>query len=256
MKVFAVLFLFILVSKSHSVIINCQFSMDKWDVAGEDAYSCNFRAENTGSSTVIEEVRGEHLDGKNNANVQVIYVISSNLQFIPSNLARFFPNLIIMALNDLPLLRVTAGDLKPFPNLQRFYSTSSLLTSINGDLFQHTKKLQRIRFEAGKLQDIGENLLSDLNDLSFVSFQGNECIDFVAETPQEIEELKEKLLVQCPPLENESTTIISMTTVTDDQCSFRCSLYAEVDELRLKVDEQNERLVELEKVVREINARP
>jgi hypothetical protein len=54
----------------------------------------------------------------------------------------------------------------------------------------------------GKLEHVGELLLSDLNDLEAADFKDNICIDFFADTPQEIARLKQKLVDQCPPLED------------------------------------------------------
>lgn len=101
---------------------------------------------------------------------------------------------------------------------------------IDGDLFQHTKKLQFIEVSNGNFQNVGENLLSGLNALTNVWFGYNIC---------------------------------TFSTITEAQCSLRCSLDNEVDGMRFKIDELLEsiaamcdRLVELEKIVREINARP
>jgi hypothetical protein len=115
MKTFALIFL-TFTSLSQSLIINCNYSM--WNTGNQIStiYNCYSSAESTGNSKTIEEVRGTHLSGKNNANVEAFQEQSKSLQFIPTNLVNFFPNLKVIIFLS-PLLQVVADDFKPFPNL-------------------------------------------------------------------------------------------------------------------------------------------
>jgi hypothetical protein len=257
----------------EGVVINCLFRTVKWEILG-DVYECRSVTEVPENSTFIEEVRGNHQIGKNNIDVEAFFESSNQFQFIPSNFVNIFPKLKAVLFNS-PLFRVIASDLKPFPNLLWFRSHSGKFISIDGDLFQHTKVIQRIDFYDGQLANVGKNLLNGLNNLTRVDFI-TPCLQFYANTPQRIEELKQKLLIQCSQVE-ETTTTMSTTT----ECSFRCSLGEEFDtmlakqdvinaELRQSNDElrksivalaatdrrQEERLVELEMMIREITARP
>jgi hypothetical protein len=242
------------------VVINCNFIMAEWGVIPiGSAYNCWSKSENTGILTIIEEVRGTHQTGKSNVDV-LNFREDGVLQYIPTNLVDYFPNLKGMLFYEQKLLRLIASDLKPFPNLVGFYSRGGLFTSIEGDLFQHTKKIQRIDIQVGKLQNVGENILSGLNELTVAWFVAHPCIYYQAATPEQIQELKQKLLVLCPPLT--STTTISTTTSKSD-CSLRCSLEDEFDEMKMKLEEQGEKIarqeyqiMELEKMIREIVSRP
>jgi hypothetical protein len=213
-------FLVVFVSFGQSVILNCRFEMTNRGFG--IVYECFSRAENTGNSTIIEEVRGKHLINKTNEDVESFFENGNKLTSIPTNLASFFPKLkaiIIIA----PLLQLSSSDLKPFPNLVRFDLAYGKFTSIDGDLFQYTRKLKIILFYVPELKNVGENLLTGLDDLLHVTFYSNRCIGyFDAKTPQEIQELKQKLLLQCPPLEpltspmttSQTTTIILPSTTT------------------------------------------
>jgi TolA-binding protein len=104
-----------------------------------------------------------------------------------------------------------------------------------------------------------------LGDLIFLHFSSSGCIgSFEAQTPELIQELKQKLLLQCPPLgvttspqmttttrltTNPMTTTISTSTTT--QCSVRCSLDFEFDELSAEVAKQNDKIAKLEEINRE-----
>lgn len=205
---------------------------------------------------------------------------SNQFQFIPTNFVNIFPKLKAILFNS-PLSRVIVSDLKPFPKLIWFRSHSGKFASIDSDLFQHTKIIQRIDFYDGHLTNVGKNILNGLNNLTRVDFI-TPCLHYYANTPQRIEELKEKLLIQCPQVED-ATTIMSTTveTLTTTECSSRCSLDEEFDTMFAKQDvinaelrqsnnellkssieltaiikKQEDRLVELEMMIREIAARP
>lgn len=109
---------------------------------------------------------------------------------------------------------------------------SIAIASIDGDLFQNTKKIQEISFIRGQFRNVGENLLDGLNDLKIADFQWNPCVNFYANSPEKIQELKLLFMVPCPPATTAAAT-------TEAECSVRCSLTREFDELRWKVEEQD-----------------
>lgn len=261
------------VNCEQNVNLYCEFSVITHNPLGS-YYTCIGNIENTENPTFIEELQGAHLNGKSNADVAVFYERNSFLRFIPSNLADIFPNLRAIVIFG-PLRQIVSNDFKPFPDLLWFYSTGARVTSIDGDLFQPTPKIMWAQIIDGKLENVGRNILDGLEDLKWADFRRNTCINFSGESPEVIEELKEKLLVQCPPLEPMTTT--TTTTEANVDCPLRCSLENEVDELQKKTEEQSkiisemqkiiddfkennemqeERLVELEKLVREIGSRP
>jgi hypothetical protein len=195
-----ILVIFALFGMNEGVVITCNFDFMIWSSGIGTVYTCSLHSvENTGNLQIIEEVYGTHLSEKSNADVLGVYEYSQKLSYIPTNLASFFPNLKGLLFSS-PLLRIIASDIKPFPNLLRFVSSNGEFTSIDGDLFQETRRIQVIEFHNGKLKNVGENLLDGLNSLIFVKFANTPCINFNANTPQTILELEPKLLLQCPPL--------------------------------------------------------
>jgi hypothetical protein len=200
MKFATGIILVLFVSFGQSVILKCDFHMSTWDYVGA-VYECSSRTENTGNSTIIKEVRGTHSNGKVNEDVESFRENGNSLTFIPTNLASFFPNLKVIFITA-PLLQLSSSDLKSFPNLVLFISEYGKFTNIDGDLFQYTRQLKDIRFYSPELKSVGENLLTGLNDLVFVYFISSGCIGSVqANSPQKIQELSQKLLLNCPPLE-------------------------------------------------------
>jgi hypothetical protein len=174
--------------------------MNIWEATGSrNVYNCRSTTESTVNSTIIEEVRGSHLKGRNNVNVEVFNETANSLQFIPSNLVDFFPNLKIMYLRA-PLLQLIASDLRPFPNLLQFVLQFGQFSTIYSDMFENTKQIKTVQFYSEKLMNVGENILSDLNELKLAQFFSQTCIHFDGNTRERIQELEQKLLVNCLPL--------------------------------------------------------
>lgn len=228
----------LIASSIQGVVIDCEFKMVN-EVPVGNAYKCRASSELTGNLSIIEEVRGVHLEGRTNKDIEV-FEGQYKAEYIPTNLASIFPNLRGIFFNS-PLVVLIANDLKPFPNLVRFWSFGSRMTSIEGDLFQHTKKLQWITFYSARLLNIGANILDGLPELTSADFQGNACINFGATTPALIPELKRLLSVQCPPLPSTTVTEINTTpstTTISNECSIRCSLDDEFDEFKVVINEK------------------
>jgi hypothetical protein len=269
MKFAAGIILVFFVSFGQSFYLDCEFKIVN-RAYDENFYECLSNTVVTGNSTTIEEVRGTHLSGKGNEDVERFWENGKTLTSFPTNLASFFPNLKVIFIYA-SLLQLSSSDLQPFPDLLRFHSWYGKFTSLDGDLFQYTRKLKFINFWAPALKNVGANLLTGLNDLVRVYFYASGCIGTLnANTPQLIQELKQKLLLQCPPLETSTSPLTTprttlpptttLSTSTSTQCSVRCSLDSEVDKLGTKLVTEianlEERLVELEMMIREIAARP
>lgn len=155
---------------------------------------------NSGNDVLLDDVYGDHIEGKTNLDVGGLVVHDQFLKHIPSNLAEFFPYLIAMELKDANLISLSSGDFKPFPNLMIFISFHNSLVKLDGDLFMFTPKVRWISFYDNFLQHVGQDLLKNLTELEFAGFDKNPCTTLYAETPEEIAELKIWLPVDCPTL--------------------------------------------------------
>jgi hypothetical protein len=132
-------------STGHSLVVNCTFEMRGWPVVGQ-VYACVSRIENYSSgASFIDEIRGNHLAGKTNADVQFIWERTNILPYMFMNLASFFPNLRGMII-EAPLRQLTLNDMHKYPELIFVVFNGAQYTSIDSNLFQQTKKLQRIDF--------------------------------------------------------------------------------------------------------------
>lgn len=97
-------------------------------------------------------------------------------------------------------MSIDAVIFKAFPNLKAIGFIGNLLFSLPGDLFKYTPNVQEIYMGGILLEHAGIGLLTGLLDARFVAFDNNLCVDMIANTPALLQELKFKLITQCPPL--------------------------------------------------------
>lgn len=230
-------------------------------------YTCYVSGVIDRNSANLIEIRGEHKTGKSDIDVQGLHV-NLAIQLFPKNFERVFPNLVgFKWWAHVPSL--TSEDLKPFTKLISLDLGYNRFVTLESDLFKYSPKLKFINFENNKLEHIGQNLLTELKELTFANFHTNPCINASASTHEEIEILNDLLPIQCPPL-NESPATTESTTTESTQCSPRCSLNDEADKLTSQVNEQQEeilslkkmnaamekRVTRLEEIIKEIQIRP
>lgn len=232
-----ILVLFVLFSISHGVVFDCAFVNYPWGFIG-NIYSCFNPSVSNLKNAEISEVRGSHEEGFANRNVEGLFVSSQFLPWIPKNLHEYFPNLKAIEWHNSSLMSVTSRDLLPFSNLELFFSTVNKLKSIDGNLFEFSPKLKWISFKQNLLEEVGSGLMSNLVDLKHANFQDNICIDFVAKTPETVKDLIGKIEEKC---------------FVASECSL---LAGEMDEMRAQLRIHESRIIELEKLVREIGAKP
>lgn len=164
-----------------------------------EIYQCS--ADNvilTGDGEFLTEVRGDHMDGKSNFDVEALFVRDHVSNHMTRHIERFFPNLKSLTWVESNLLRISSLDLIAFPNLADFTIWISPLTYIEGNLFNYTPRLRHVGFFANSLRYVGDGLLDNLMELSRADFRSNPCIDMLADTPQQIELLKLQLR-NCAP---------------------------------------------------------
>ena len=232
-----VIFLTILVT-SQGIIFDCNFRTSQWTQI-DNLYTCNVRQVTpSGSNTALADVRGIHLPGQTNENVQAIENLNTfSYNRIPTNLKDFFPNLIGIYFWRGNITTISAEDLQPFPNLRIFGIESHRLVTIDGNLFKHTPRVQIVMLSDNLIENVGLNLLTGLTNLNIAVFLRNTCINSFADTPAGLENLRNELISQCPPL----------------VCPIRCTINEETDELRSQVNELQEKLIALEARLNELS---
>lgn len=184
-------------SASVGLTIQCEFATANW--AGiVDLYTCFGTIVGSGSASNIINIEGNHLDGLSNAQVLGLSIYNQRgLTQLPGNVSSFFPALTAVDWVFGDLSTVAASNLQQFSNVTILNLYGNRLTSLNGNLFQLNQNLEVIDLGNNLINDVGLGLLANLPQLRTVFFQRNVCVDFIASTPQGIQELNGLLRDRC-----------------------------------------------------------
>lgn len=205
--------------------------------------------------THITDVTGDHLEYRDNEDVEVINVLDQKLlELIPRDIEKFFPYLIGIRFYQGTLVDITADDLVPFPHLRLLSLRGNKIVIIDEDLFISTPSLEYVSFRENLIEHVGENILDSLPHINEILFENNVCISQNARTQRELEELGVNLAELCPPMERSTVPI----TTEAEVCSFACSqllddlernFLAEAEEIKQTNFVQNEMITELKVII-------
>jgi hypothetical protein len=213
--VFVLALLFATIS---AVKIECEFKMTKWwDQFGE-LYTCKVKSVTMTGSSSLGIVDGAHHIGKSNADVKQIlfgYGEQCDLDYIPQNIHKTFPNLIGMGFYFKCRIQTLTGDeLADYVKLEWFNIASNTIDKIPGSLFQSNPKMRLVSFYSNKIDKVGSSLLTGLTHLTEAHFADNICITERASNRAAVIQLIDKLKIRCPYADDPSQTTTTMATTT------------------------------------------
>ncbi|XP_037047386.1 uncharacterized protein LOC119082112 isoform X2 [Bradysia coprophila] len=185
----------LLVSKCHGIALDCVFRSHSFSVIGS-RYACDARVLFDANENVTT-VYGLHEAGKGHEDVHGIVIQSQSLEFVPTNIESFFPNVIAISLGDNHITSIQNRHLAPFPNLEYLWLAGNNFTLVDGSLFSGLNSMRLISFNSNSIRHVGHDLNLPLN--GDVRFSANSCISETAATPDAVAALKLNLLRNCPP---------------------------------------------------------
>lgn len=258
MKLLLVILLFF--SYSCAVLLDCNYYLRDWVIGM--VYVCGARVLDFGDGSAVVGVTQNHLPGKTDNDVTAITFYSQPLKFVPQNIHVFFKNMRLIHINNTTLSAITSNDLKPFPKLEAIGCDRNLIKTIDGDLFIHNPLLLHINLRNNYLTNIGPNIFTHLQLLRELYFGGNLCIIEEAKTFAEVRQISLQLAFQCPPSAEMIERIVlhsdEFEAKVDTQIAERINpvVYRvnqnEIEQIATN-EELKSRILELEKMVRELN---
>lgn len=213
-KTIQIVFLALFVGSSQAVKFSCTFAWTEptTPVVGK-VFCCDTSVSYYGSgSTELTAVEGYQW-ATNIYHVEYLTVVRENLSFVPQNIDLFMPNIRSIMFKNGNLNKISAEDLRQFPQLEVLSITYNRLVSIDGNLFMDTPYLRHISFEGNAIRNVGQDLVTYLYDLEYLSFRRNLCVNREAATPEAIMTLGMQLPAVCPPLGQPALTTIPASTI-------------------------------------------
>jgi Leucine rich repeat len=170
----------LLFSAITAIHINCAIKFVTISGQFKDSCTCFVTSITSMENRSLESVNGTVRDGERNSDVKLVYFAQNTetLTFIPQNIHKFFPNLVGIAFVESCNIDALTGDeLKDYVNLEWFFLTYNPIKKIPGNLFENNKKLKGVDLRLNNITHVGAGLLSGLDHLNTVFFEGNDCID-------------------------------------------------------------------------------
>lgn len=149
--------------------INCGFSKHS------DGYNCQALAFIVNQPNMtITGVKGNHMTGSKNNDVEVMYVTSNyQMDYIPFGLSSVFPNLNKFDVQTTSLAYISKDSFKGLNNLKSINFLSGEIEKIPGDTFSELIYLQTLNLRSNKIQKFEEETFSSLENLKFLYLHDN-----------------------------------------------------------------------------------
>lgn len=157
-----------------------------------------------------------HISDRTNRDVRYVRILTgpagpAYIFLFPMNIGATFTRLTMIRIEGHTTLSyISPNNLAQLPYLEVFESHSNGFTSLPSDLFVNNPSLRIVEFmgpasanptETNSLNQIGENLLGGLSNLTEVSFLRHYCINQSATSQAEVAALNLVLHVLCPTRE-------------------------------------------------------
>ena len=138
--------------------INCGFSKHS------DGYNCQALAfKVNGANMTITGVRGNHMTGSKNEDVEVLYVTSNyQMDYIPFGLSNVFPNIKKFDIQTTSLAYISKASFLGLKNLKSINFLSGEIEVIPEDTFSELIHLQTLNLRMNKIQKIEQKTFSSL----------------------------------------------------------------------------------------------
>lgn len=189
-------------------------------------YTCEAGVLTDGSDTV-SAIYGNHQSGKTDLDVHGLVLQSKGLDFVPRNVDSFFPNIRAVDLYSNLISSIRNVHLRQFKNMVYFAVMDNKLTSLDSNLFDGLPFLNYISFTNNSIKHVGHDFI--LPSLGEIYFDLNDCISYNAVNATQIDSLRFKLLLNCPP------TISQIEDTLEGRPNLLTNVNSEVQTLQVRV---------------------
>lgn len=132
---------------------------------------------------------------------------SPHLEYFPSGLEKFFPNLEKLVIAETGLKMLEKKDLEVFPALKTLLLNNNQLRRLNSDVFKANSELESINLSDNLLEYLGPDSLKSLANLKHLEMSNNACVNRTAQDSLEMKRLMIDLRENCSPSKSIGNTI-------------------------------------------------
>lgn len=156
--------------------MNCTFT--NYESFYQKMYTCvvnNFH--NSLNDRKVTEITGNHESGKSNSDVKQIFFKHQNTPYFPLGLGNFFPNVEIFYIMKSNLQYLMNGDLDGLDNLKIFDVSHNPVEYLTKNFFAGKSTIRKISFYDCHLKKVEDGAFEGLTGLKAFFFDQNPCID-------------------------------------------------------------------------------
>lgn len=150
--------------------LNCDFKIYR-----VDGYNCKITKlyiDDEGSE--ISKLNGNHYLGKNDSNVEVLYIPSTNcIKFLPTNFGKYFTNLKKVEVSEACLKFISPNVFVGLNSLETVDIRKNLLSAIPGDTFDILVHLHTLMLSDNKIEKLETETFEKLTILKKLWLSGN-----------------------------------------------------------------------------------
>lgn len=233
MNLLKIFLIFIVVTQSESMILDCTYSDYKegeWLTRGP-GYQCvsTVNLLDDSDPSVVSNVTGNHAEGKTNNDVDAFWIYGQGIKSVPKGIEAFFPNLKAITFGNNKITAVTRDDIRVFTTLEYLSFYDNELTMLDDDLFTSSPTLLYVELGTNQIRNIEKNTFKPLKSLTTLRMDKNSCIDKNAFTREEVQSLTSSLPESCPPR--------SCEMVIKDFCSLKDKkMDSKIENIETKLD--------------------
>ncbi|KAG5667074.1 hypothetical protein PVAND_015074 [Polypedilum vanderplanki] len=192
-------FLFILIFANSifelfSIELECEFRKLKFFPDNLKVISCTFYQTFTEPNTRISKITPEEF------HINAIYINGSTINYMPQNLAQFFPDLFYLDVVNCKLLEIHKNDLENFKKLVRLDLSKNKLKIIEKDLFKENTELRYLWLHNNDFKFISAKSFDHLPKLDYINLRYNPCTNRfhrAEKKPQKMMEVLRDSYVSC-----------------------------------------------------------
>lgn len=215
-------------------------------------YGCHAEVFLTGSEFLVN-FTGTHLPGKTDEDVNEVSIANQTLTFVPQSIEAFFPNLVALVFANTQLLKISAQDLQPFPQLLMLSVFGGNITILDSDLFEFNTNVVRIYFHQNQIQNIGSDVFGNLARLYFLDISDNPCIgeSLIGRNREAVLKITAQLSDLCPAVEESTCTCLQEISALRNMNAQQNS---SINELKETSEDLEQRLSALEELIKTLES--
>jgi len=172
--------LYLLVNLSKCRSLECSYNIETFFLVLGYKYNCKVNNDLyilSSNSTQVDSVKGIHPTGHSNDDEIYFYARDKTINYFPSGLEKFFPNLKGIVISHSGLKEVHQSDLQPHSKLTYLSLPYNEIQIIDDDLFDSNLDMEMIFLQENQIFFIGSTTFDNLPGLVTLNLKENTCIN-------------------------------------------------------------------------------